>query len=163
MRHLNLELETLEQRIAPGGCGYGNGSGSKSSGSKSSGSSKSHSKSSKSSKSHSSKSSGSKSSGSKWTQCNHRDSADLWTPCEMHKNVEGYACLVRTALPTSIKVMYKDKKSIWSCCKFKKNFLWIFLCQSFGLMLSYKSKRLRVALHMLWRIRFLKNFSVWKR
>ena len=36
MRHLNLELERLEQRIAPGTCGCGGG------GSKSHGSNKSH-------------------------------------------------------------------------------------------------------------------------
>lgn len=50
MKHLNLELEKLEQRIAPWGAGGGFGSGS--SGSGSSGSSKS--------KSHHSKSGGSK-------------------------------------------------------------------------------------------------------
>ena len=60
MKHLNLELEKLEQRIAPGGvtppAGGGEGSGSKSgSGSSKSGSSKSHS-----SKSHKSSKSGSK-------------------------------------------------------------------------------------------------------
>ena len=49
MKHLNLQLERLEQRIAPGGVSHASGSKSKSSGSKSSGS----------------KSSGSKSSGSK--------------------------------------------------------------------------------------------------
>ena len=38
MRHLNLELERLEQRIAPGACGAPSGSG----GSKSHGSNKSH-------------------------------------------------------------------------------------------------------------------------
>ena len=44
MKHLNLQLEKLEQRIAPGGChnsGGSKGSGSKGSGSKGSGS-KSH-------------------------------------------------------------------------------------------------------------------------
>jgi hypothetical protein len=40
MKHLNLEFERLEQRIAPGGCGGGSdsASGSKSGGSKSGGS-----------------------------------------------------------------------------------------------------------------------------
>ena len=51
MKHLNLQLERLEQRIAPGGCHASGGSH------------KSHS--SKSHKSHSSKSGGSKSGGSK--------------------------------------------------------------------------------------------------
>ena len=46
MKHLNLQLERLEQRIAPGGVSHA--SGSKSSGSKSSGSKSSKSKSSKS-------------------------------------------------------------------------------------------------------------------
>ena len=43
MKHLNLQLEKLEQRIAPGGCHHSGGSksGSKGSGSKGSGS-KSH-------------------------------------------------------------------------------------------------------------------------
>ena len=40
MRHISLELQKLEERIAPGGCGAGTG-GSKSGGSKSHGS-KSH-------------------------------------------------------------------------------------------------------------------------
>ena len=40
MRHLNLQLQKLEERIAPGGCGGGTGGshGSKSHGSKSHGS-----------------------------------------------------------------------------------------------------------------------------
>jgi len=45
MKHLNLQLERLEQRIAPGGCSVGGGShksgGSKSGGSHKSGGSKS--------------------------------------------------------------------------------------------------------------------------
>ena len=41
MKHLNLQLERLEQRIAPGGCHGSGGSKSKGSGSKGSGS-KSH-------------------------------------------------------------------------------------------------------------------------
>lgn len=53
MKHLNLQLERLEQRIAPGGCGVHGGTN-KSGGSKSGGS-----------KSGGSKSGGSKSHGSK--------------------------------------------------------------------------------------------------
>jgi hypothetical protein len=63
MKHLNLQLERLEQRIAPGGCSCDCGGGSKSGGShkshKSGGSHKSD-KSGGSHKSHGSKSHGSK-------------------------------------------------------------------------------------------------------
>jgi hypothetical protein len=55
MKHLNLQLERLEQRIAPGGCCCGSHKSSKSHSHKSSGGSKSS----------GSKSSGSKSGGSK--------------------------------------------------------------------------------------------------
>jgi hypothetical protein len=68
MKHLNLELEKLEQRIAPGRCSGGGGSassGSKSGGSKSGGSNSSG------SKSGGSDSSGSKSGGS--DSCGSKD------------------------------------------------------------------------------------------
>jgi hypothetical protein len=57
MKHINLELQKLEERIAPGGCcACGTGGSHKSGGSKSHGSGKSHG----SDKSHGSKSHGSK-------------------------------------------------------------------------------------------------------
>jgi hypothetical protein len=61
MKHISLELQKLEERIAPGGCGCGTGGSHKSGGSKSHGSGKSHG----SDKSHHSKSHGSKCHGSK--------------------------------------------------------------------------------------------------
>jgi len=64
MKHLNLELERLEQRIAPGGAHCGGGHGSKGGGSKSGHSAGGGSKSGG-SKSGGSKSGGSKCSGSK--------------------------------------------------------------------------------------------------
>jgi len=42
MKHINLELQKLEERIAPGGCGCGTGGSHKSGGSKSHGSGGSH-------------------------------------------------------------------------------------------------------------------------